>query len=164
MYFEERWDQHVLAAFMGSTLRFHDAIRRLGPSDFTCEILATAATRESLNQLERQFIATYQANDPTKGYNMTTGGGGGRLEPADVVISEHKPPPQSIPLYNCYGEFVGKLRIEHALSMHGIFLTLRARGTGKRRHFTSAKLYARKSWHWEPRASDGYVVMQLLRN
>jgi hypothetical protein len=39
---------------------------------------------------------------------------------------------------------------------------VRARGTGRRRHFTSAKMYARVSQWWEPRNSGGYVVLELV--
>jgi len=39
---------------------------------------------------------------------------------------------------------------------------IRARGTGRRRHFTSAKLFARTSQLWMPRMSDRYLVLQLI--
>lgn len=164
MRFEDRWDEHVLAAFIGSTTPFHQAIRRLGPSDFSCEILAEAKTREELNLLEKRFIAYYDATDPAKGYNVMVGGTSSRtLRPEEAAVPKGMPLEQGLPLYNCYGEFIGKIRVQHALQMHGVFLQVRARGTGRRRHFTSAKLYARRTWRWEPKTSDGFIVMQLVR-
>ena len=114
--------------------------------------------------LERRFIACYDSTDPQKGYNVMVGGtSSGTLRPEEAAVSKGMPIEQALPLYNCYGEFIGKICVQHALQMHGVFLQVRARGTGRRRHFTSAKLYARKTWRWEPRVSDGFVVMQLVR-
>jgi hypothetical protein len=68
----------------------------------------------------------------------------------------------SLPLYNAYGFRIGTIAIEAALRLHGRDLNVRARGTGRRRHFTSAKLYARTSQIWMPRLSDKYLVLQLI--
>lgn len=165
MYFEERWDQHVLAAFVGSTTRFHQAIRRLGPSDFSCEILAHATSRAELNALEKHFIADYRATEPEHGYNIRTGGQAqAALTPEDAMITQRNlRHSEALPLYNCYGERIGDILIDDALPMHGIHLQVRARGTGNRRHFVSAKLYARKSQIWQPRMSGPFVVLQLIR-
>lgn len=70
----------------------------------------------------------------------------------------------SVPLFDAYGFFIGRIALDKALRLHGQDLTLRARGTGRRRHFTSAKLYARTSQCWEPRNSGGYVVLELITN
>ena len=67
-----------------------------------------------------------------------------------------------LPLYNCYGELVGTIKLSQALESHGVHLDLRARGNGRRRYFTSAKLYARTAQHWEPANSGGYTVLQLI--
>lgn len=67
-----------------------------------------------------------------------------------------------VPLYNVYGERVGTIKLSEALESHGVHLELRARGTGRRRYFTSAKLYARNAQHWEPTNSGGYTVLQLI--
>jgi hypothetical protein len=72
------------------------------------------------------------------------------------VVSSH------LPLYNAYGFRVGSIALESALKLHGTSLLVRARGTGRRRHFTSAKLFARTSQIWMPRVSDGYLVLQLI--
>jgi len=68
----------------------------------------------------------------------------------------------TIPLFNAYGFYVGRIPIDEALRLHGRDLIVRARGTGRRRHFTSAKLYARTSQMWEPRMSDKHLVLQLI--
>lgn len=67
-----------------------------------------------------------------------------------------------VPLYNAYGMRIGSISVPRALELHGKDLELRARGTGRRRRFTSAKLYARISQVWLPRYSGGYVVLQLI--
>jgi hypothetical protein len=67
-----------------------------------------------------------------------------------------------IPLYNCYGEQAGMIRLGEAIALNGQDLELRARGSGRRRYFTSAKLYARTSVHWKKKSSAGYMVMQLV--
>lgn len=68
----------------------------------------------------------------------------------------------TLPLYDVYGFRIGSIAIDEALRLHGQALALRARGTGRRRRFTSAKLYARTSQLWMPRMSDRYVVLQLI--
>ena len=68
----------------------------------------------------------------------------------------------SLPLYNAYGFRVGSIPIDSALRLHGTSLFVRARGTGRRRHFTSAKLFARTSQIWMPRMSDKHLVLQLI--
>jgi hypothetical protein len=68
----------------------------------------------------------------------------------------------TLPLYNAYGFRVGNIAIDEALKLHGRDLAVRARGTGRRRHFTSAKLYARVSQIWMPRMSGCHLVLQLI--
>lgn len=67
-----------------------------------------------------------------------------------------------LPLYNAYGFRIGTIAVEQALKLHGRDLVVRARGTGRRRRFTSAKLYARVTQLWMPRMSDNFVVLQLI--
>lgn len=67
-----------------------------------------------------------------------------------------------IPLYNSYGFRVGSIKVTRALELHGKDLELRAKGTGRQRRFTSAKMYARVSQIWMPLDSDGFIVMQLI--
>jgi hypothetical protein len=70
----------------------------------------------------------------------------------------------TLPLYDHAGFRIGNIALEKALFLHGRDLVVRARGTGRRRHFTSAKLYARTSQLWMPRMSDRYLVLQLITN
>lgn len=67
-----------------------------------------------------------------------------------------------VPLYNAYGMRVGSISVSDALKLHGKDLELRAKGTGKRRRFTSAKMYARVSQIWLPCDSGGFTVLQLI--
>ena len=67
-----------------------------------------------------------------------------------------------IPLYDAYGMRIGDISVREALQLHGKDLDLRAKGTGRRRRFTSAKLHARVSQIWIPRSSAGFVVLQLI--
>lgn len=67
-----------------------------------------------------------------------------------------------IPLYNAYGMRIGLIPVSRALDLHGKDLELRAKGTGRQRRFTSAKLYARISQLWIPRDSGGYLVLQFI--
>jgi len=172
----ERWQQHVAAAFCGSTNFFHQAIRRLGASDFTEEILATATTRSELNELEQQFIAEFKATDAEFGYN-TRIGGGVACDALDDAIVQDGPERMSVsaaqflaksrddvllPLFNCYGERLGSITVSKAREFHGIHLEVRAKGTGRRRRFTSAKLFARTSMKWAVVPSGGYSVLQLV--
>jgi hypothetical protein len=71
-------------------------------------------------------------------------------------------PDPKIPLYNAYGMHLGLVSLREAIQLHGRELELRAKGTGRRRHFTSAKLYARVSQIWIPRSSAGFIVLQLI--
>jgi hypothetical protein len=68
----------------------------------------------------------------------------------------------TVPLYNAYGMRIGNISVSDATQLHGTDLELRARGHGRRRYFTSAKLYARTSIKWAPAYSGGFIVMQLI--
>jgi len=68
----------------------------------------------------------------------------------------------TIPLFDVYGFPVGTISLNEALRLDGVHLRLRAKGTGLRRRFTSAKLYARNSQFWFPKYSGGFIVLQLI--
>ena len=68
----------------------------------------------------------------------------------------------SIPLFNAFGMEVGKIPLEKALSLHGSQLEVRAKGTGRKRRFTSAKLFPVVSQLWIPKESGGFIVLQLI--
>jgi hypothetical protein len=43
---------------------------------FKVEVIAQAETAKELSEMEKSHISVYQSNDPTKGYNLTSGGEG----------------------------------------------------------------------------------------
>lgn len=68
----------------------------------------------------------------------------------------------AIPLYDAYGFQIGLIALDKALELDGIDLRLRAKGTGRRRRFTSAKLFPIVSQVWIPKYSGGFIVLQLI--
>ena len=72
--------QHKAANFdkyyKGSGQLLTRAFKKYGKSNFTCEILATAETKEELNTLEVYWIAELNTRDTSIGYNITEGGEG----------------------------------------------------------------------------------------
>jgi hypothetical protein len=68
----------------------------------------------------------------------------------------------NIPLFNALGFEIGRIPIEKAISLHGSQLELRTKGTGRRRRFTSAKLFPVVSQLWIPKESGGFIVLQLI--
>jgi hypothetical protein len=69
---------------------------------------------------------------------------------------------RTMPLFNAYGFRIGDVAIEKAIALHGTDLELRAKGSGRRRRFTSARLYARNMTKWVVRPSAGFSVLQLV--
>ena len=69
-----RWKQHQKAAAHGSQTDLHQAIRRLGPSDFTEEHLAYANSQKMLDKAEIRWIHKLLADLPAHGYNLAKGG------------------------------------------------------------------------------------------
>jgi hypothetical protein len=67
-----------------------------------------------------------------------------------------------IPLYDFAGFRIGTISLARALELDGIDLALRAKGTGLRRRFTSARLFARKQLNWIVAPSGGFSVLQLI--
>ena len=62
--------------YKGSGQMLTRAFKKYGKANFTCEILATAETKDELNDLEIYWIAKLNARDTTVGYNLTEGGEG----------------------------------------------------------------------------------------
>lgn len=67
-----------------------------------------------------------------------------------------------VPLYDYAGFRIGTISLAKALELNGVDLTLRAKGTGLRRRFTSARLYPRKQLNWVVTPSGGFSVLQLI--
>lgn len=55
---------------------FWHAIQKYGWSGFYHIIICSSRNQEHIKQLEREYIALYNANNPQFGYNMTMGGDG----------------------------------------------------------------------------------------
>ena len=65
---EKRHNEHVHASRkLKDRMSFHRALRKHGPEGFELVPLATALTREALDDLEKLFIAQFNANDKRKG-------------------------------------------------------------------------------------------------
>ena len=62
--------------YKGSGQMITRAFKKYGKSNFTCEVLATAETKEELNILETYWITKLSTMDNSVGYNLTEGGEG----------------------------------------------------------------------------------------
>ena len=74
----ERWQEHCEAARYAHAPLYR-ALRKYGIKMFVVLALATTASREELDKLERIWIWALRATDSEYGYNITLGGTGGRL-------------------------------------------------------------------------------------
>jgi hypothetical protein len=68
----------------------------------------------------------------------------------------------TVPLYNVYGVLIGNIPLDQAKELHGALLDLRFKGNGRRRRYTSARLYAITMLKWAIRSSGGFSVLQLV--
>ena len=91
----KRWKRHVDTAKSGANYLISIAIRKYGEDNFTIEEIDTADSREELNEKEIYWISYYQSfTDRNKGYNMTSGGDGGKItlpddpNDGDLVIGD----------------------------------------------------------------------------
>ncbi len=75
---EQRRALHLTEAKHRPRTHFQHALRKYGAEAFYWEQIATADSREELDQLEIQYIEALEALDPTKGYNGKTGGSRGQ--------------------------------------------------------------------------------------
>ena len=83
---QHRWAEHLGKArsLVQSKSYFHHAIAKYGEENFKFEILEEGITSfEELQQLEIAYIAEYESFG--KGYNLTTGGEGGKREGTSIV-------------------------------------------------------------------------------
>jgi group I intron endonuclease len=73
-----RWSVHTSCARRNVyDTYFHNAIRKYGESAFAVELL-DECTVDTVNTLEKKYIAEYQSNDKQHGFNMSEGGDGGQ--------------------------------------------------------------------------------------
>src|SRR5215472_8960211 len=75
---EARWIRHCHNAYRTKPrpMALPRAIRKYGPANFRIETLAVVDRNDLLNPLERHFIFLFGTQDPSKGYNRTSGGDG----------------------------------------------------------------------------------------
>ena len=64
--------------YMGSGIILHQAFEKYGINNFSKSILAVTETKESVNILEKFFIALYRSEGKAE-YNMADGGDGGNV-------------------------------------------------------------------------------------
>ena len=76
---DQRFAEHVRYTTYGSQSHFHRAIRLYGTGCWTSTVLHTCDTKEQALLLEQQCISHH--NTLESGYNMTSGGDGGRARP-----------------------------------------------------------------------------------
>ena len=69
---------------------FHNAINKYGESSFEFVVIDSADSIDELNEKERYWIAFYDSNNKTNGYNLDTGGtnGGKKSETTRKKIGE----------------------------------------------------------------------------
>ena len=65
--------------YLGSGLVLNKAIKKYGINNFKCEILQLYASKNELDNGEKEYIKKFNSNDPTIGYNIADGGQGGDL-------------------------------------------------------------------------------------
>jgi len=80
----ERVSVHLKHVKKGVNRPLYDSIRHHGWGSFLAEVIEANIPKDNLNTRERYWIAALQAQDRTKGYNLTEGGDGGAMPP-DVL-------------------------------------------------------------------------------
>lgn len=72
-----RWRAHVGDALrLNSNIKFHRAIRKYGPENFTWAVVKYANSAEELNKLEAEFVNPVLIETPKMSYNTRLGGNG----------------------------------------------------------------------------------------
>lgn len=77
---KQRWTNHSYS----NNKRFTEAIHRYGWENILHEVICTADDKESAMRIEKEMIARYDSTNPSRGYNISSGGSGG----SGVVHSE----------------------------------------------------------------------------
>ena len=71
---KRRMHRHVIFSKKANNIYFYNALRKYGKDNFEWSILFNCLNKKELNQMERYFIACFNATNYV--YNMTDGGGG----------------------------------------------------------------------------------------
>ena len=80
---DSRIQQHIKKANTKAKSKFHKALLSYGIDNFEWSIVATANSKQKLNELEIYYISEY--NSISNGYNMIDGGTGGYNEYAVIA-------------------------------------------------------------------------------
>lgn len=79
---EERWARHKNCAFNSNRKEYeyplYRAIRKYGIENFSFDVIKEC-DKEKLDGFEKYYIKYFKSHLYEKGYNLTSGGGGGRL-------------------------------------------------------------------------------------
>lgn len=67
--------------YLGSGFSLSRAIKKYGKNNFTCQILEFCKDKKDLDIKEIKYIRLFNSTDPSKGYNISSGGQGGDLGP-----------------------------------------------------------------------------------
>lgn len=90
---------------------FYAAIQKYGWSSFSHEVLYSGLKLDDAARIERQTISEYKSNNPTYGYNLSSGGEGGNT---GVKLGDEARLRKSLAMSGarnpCYGK-VGKLHL-----------------------------------------------------
>ena len=90
---QERWREHIKEAENFKKKKetvpdqkiqctyLNNAINKYGPTSFRLEQIDTVKNQRELDKKEVFYIKKFNSTSPSKGYNMTEGGRGGRLSP-----------------------------------------------------------------------------------
>ena len=76
---EKRFYYHIYDSLKSQdvNIKLHNAIRKYGVENFNIALLEQCESKTQLDERERYWIKTLNAQDPLVGYNMTSGGEGG---------------------------------------------------------------------------------------
>lgn len=74
-----RWNEHIRESLHEQdNIPIHNAIRKYGLENFNFQVLEDNILEDELNKKEKEYIEKYNSLSHDNGYNVTTGGDGGR--------------------------------------------------------------------------------------
>lgn len=94
---EQRFQKHIQKAKRKTNRYLYDAMNLYGYNNFNIEIIDNCIDRNEMNTKEMFWISFYNSNNKNYGYNMTPGGGGGRMTPEiyEKIAAKHRGVPLS---------------------------------------------------------------------
>ncbi len=84
---ELRWRDHLNDSIKRPNRSpfLYNAMNKHGVENFSIQKIASAETRQELDALEKLWIVKLHSMDAALGYNLTSGGTGGKLAPASLA-------------------------------------------------------------------------------